>query len=294
MRGRARRLGCTWLAVVLAALSTEPARAADYERVRFASHDRARTAIEAHLALPSTPGPHPAIVMMHGCGGLVDSKRRPTSRYRQWTDVLTRAGYAAVMVDSYTPRGFPESCTQARPIRSAEDRAADAMGAVDFIRHDARFDATRLALIGWSNGSRAVLTAMAETYPGAHAFRTAIAFYANCTITLPGEAAWRPYAPLQVLIGELDDWTPAAACLTLARRTRANAGAPFDVSVYPGAHHGFDTPSSPVRYRETVLNSSKPGGGYGAHVGTHDPALLRAIDDVQALLAKAFAGLPPP
>ncbi len=275
-------------------LGAQPAAAADYERVRFASHDRTRTVIEAHLALPATPGPHPAVVMMHGCGGLVDSKGRPTSRYRQWADVLTRAGYAAVMVDSYTPRGFPESCTQSRPIRSAEDRAADAMGAVEFIRTDTRLDASRLALIGWSNGSRAVLTAMADAYTGAHAFRTAIAFYANCTITLPGKAKWRPYAPLHVLTGELDDWTPAAACLELAGRTNAAAAAPFEVTAYPGAHHGFDTPKSPVRYRDTVLNSSKPGGCCGAHVGTHDPARLRAIDDVQNLLGKAFADTAPP
>jgi dienelactone hydrolase len=45
---------------------------------------------------------------------------------------------------------------------------------------------------------------------------------------------------LLILIGEKDDWTPAAPCVKLAASTRATEH-PVAITVYPGAHHSFDS-----------------------------------------------------
>jgi dienelactone hydrolase len=67
-------------------------------------------------------------------------------------------------------------------------------------------------------------------------------------------------APALVLIGERDDWAPAAAYRRLAAhesdlgvmRDAAN-GTPIDLVVYPAATHGFHYRLPPPRYRGTCL-----------------------------------------
>jgi dienelactone hydrolase len=55
--------------------------------------------------------------------------------------------------------------------------------------------------------------------------------------------------------------------------------------VYPGAHHSFDAPATPIRYRPEVRNHSKPGDCSGATVGTDPAARADAIAEVTAFLA---------
>jgi dienelactone hydrolase len=67
----------------------------------------------------------------------------------------------------------------------------------------------------------------------AERFRAAVAYYPGC-ITLP-----RFTAPVAILIGEADDWTPAERCRDMVRHARPDS-APIAMTVYPGAHHAFD------------------------------------------------------
>ena len=58
--------------------------AADSGTVWFASED---VVLSADLKLPAGSGPFPAVVLMHGCGGVVNTERG-------WTEALRPAGYA--------------------------------------------------------------------------------------------------------------------------------------------------------------------------------------------------------
>ena len=49
-------------------------------------------------------------------------------------------------------------------------------------------------------------------------------------------------APTIILIGELDDWSPAKDCERWMER-RAGKGAPVKLVIYPGAYHSFDLPN---------------------------------------------------
>ena len=62
--------------------------------------------------------------------------------------------------------------------------------------------------------------------------------------------------PTLILIGELDDWTPARSAATLPKaattgeyRAQKGEGIPIEIIVYPGAYHDFDVPQSPARPR---------------------------------------------
>lgn len=65
-------------------------------------------------------------------------------------------------------------------------------------------------------------------------------------------------APLLILIGEKDDWTPALPCQKLAESSRTTVY-PVAITVYPGAHHSFDS-DRPVRYVAARVNRNAPGG----------------------------------
>ena len=66
------------------------------------------------------------------------------------------------------------------------------------------------------------------------------------------------------MIGEADDWTPAAPCRALADA----AGPAVRYIGYAGAYHGFDG-NGPVKLRTEVPNGVRPG--QGVHLGG-DPA----------------------
>ena len=160
-------------------------------------------------------------------------------------------GYVVLLVDSFTTRGIDEVCTGRHVLSPVRDRADDARGALRYLQARADVQADRIGLLGWSNGAAATLSVLFDRGTAQRDFRAAVAFYPNCTRNYPGGPDFRPYAPLYVLMGALDDWTPAAPCMTLVERAQA-AGAPIAIKVYPGAHHSFDAPATPLRYRPEV------------------------------------------
>lgn len=269
-----------------------PAAARDPGQVVTFSGDpregRAPARLEGVLALPEGAGPFPAVVMMHGCTGLRTRGGAIQGKLRFWADHLRGLGYATLLVDSFTPRGIDEVCTGRHMLSPVRDRADDARGALRYLqeRHDIRAD--RIALLGWSNGAAATLGVVFDAGSAERDFRAAVAFYPNCTRKYPGGPAFRPYAPLYILVGALDDWTPAAPCTEIVERARA-AGAPIAIKVYPGAHHAFDAPASPVRYRPEVKNHNRTDGDSGATVGTDPAARADAIVEVTRFLAAEVA-----
>jgi dienelactone hydrolase len=245
---------------------------------------RAAARVEGVLLRPEAPAPRPALVMLHGCTGLRTRAGGIQRKLGFWAEHLRGLGYVTLLVDSFTPRGIDEVCTGRRLLSPVRDRADDARGALRYLQGRPEVRPDRIGLLGWSNGAAATLSVLFDEGTVARDFRAAVAFYPNCTRNYPGGPAFRPYAPLYVLVGALDDWTPAAPCLALVDRARA-AGAPITIKVYPGAHHSFDAPATPIRYRPEVRNHSKPGDCSGATVGTDPAARADAIAEVTAFLA---------
>ncbi len=195
--------------------------------------------IDGFLTRPDGPGPFPAIVHLHGCGGLPDDVKRGANSLS--SDRLAAWGYVTLVVDSFTTRGINNTC-----LGELAPRTADAYGALAWLARQPFVDANRIAVIGFSAGGIATLS-IAESRDfelfeneGEHGFKAAVAFYPACM----SDNALK--IPTLILTGELDDWTPAAACrATAARRI---GGSPVKLIVYPGAHHAFDTPRPGRRY----------------------------------------------
>lgn len=198
----------------------------------------------------------PAVVLMHGCGGPVTRSGRIRPRERSWMERLAQAGYAALLVDSFNPRGVGSTC--GRPtegLSSILDRPFDAYAALRWLRARPGIDGDKVGLMGWSHGGESVLSAVSRRTldrlgvapPGG--FVTAAAFYPGCRRLL--KTKFRAAAPLLLHLGQADDWTPIGACEELVRQA-SGAGDDVTAFVYPGAHHGFDQPAGEVRQRKLV------------------------------------------
>lgn len=232
----------------------------------------------------------PVVVMLHGCGGMLNRQGEPSTRMHTYARLLNAQGWHAVAVDSLTPRGERELCTQRTGSRqiTMTQRRADALAALEWVAAQPGVDARRLALLGWSNGGSAVLASTNLNHPDvaqAHAalaaqgagLRMAAAFYPGCATE--AKRGYQPWAPTLLMLGLADDWTPASECAPLASDK-------VQIRQWEGAHHGFDGTAAVV-HRKDVPNGAHPG--QGVHVGGEPQARQEAQAALVKALAEAFA-----
>src|SRR6516162_11950203 len=55
--------------------------------------------LHASLFKPDGDGPFPVVIALHGCGGLSNQTEQVAPRYSDWTELLTKAGYAVLWPD---------------------------------------------------------------------------------------------------------------------------------------------------------------------------------------------------
>lgn len=260
-----------------------PAAAYKTEWVKFPALDQfngSSIELDALIYRPIGKGPFPALVLLHGCSGMYASSGDVTQSYLHWVELLAGNGYAALLVDSFSPRGYSRICElQDRPIRESRERVQDAYAALRWLEQREYVAKGRIGLLGWSNGGTGTLYAMRSTgrFRG---FRAAVAFYPGCRTLARSKTPYTPYAPTLILTGEADDWTPAEHCVALTAIAKKQ-GARLDIVTYPGAHHAFDRLNLPERYRPDVRNLSKPdrrGATVGGHAEAREKAIRHTLD----------------
>jgi dienelactone hydrolase len=205
-------------------------------------NDPAIKAISGALFKPSVAGPFPTVVYMIGCGG-IDS---PPIRAQQKVaiDHMLANGVAILIVDSFTPRNEPEGvCAKLDGEKAAFQYATrgsnDALAAVSVLKAMPEIDAKHIFLVGFSLGGISTLLATDSKNAASRDGGVAgvVAYYPLCYDGVD------PSVRTLVLIGEKDDWTPAAKCQAVTGKTN------FEVVVYPGATHVFNMPTEkPLDY----------------------------------------------
>ena len=284
-----RAKACLGVAVFVAYLSTNAATLAG-ELVRFESapvhvgqlqqrlaRERgeapkaASETIEGYLSKPEGEGPFSALVVLHGCDGLSKDAPKFVAQF------VTGLGYVSLTVDSFATRGIRNACTQDAP-RLLLTRQGDALGALSWLSSLPFVDSQRIAVIGYSQGAMVALQLasnhQAEIFdvPRDRKFKAAVAYYPLC-----GVASEELIVPALIMIGELDDWTPATDCERWMKR-RADRGAPVKLIVYPGAYHAFDSPAF------------ADGREYLGHWLKYDPAAAaRSVQEMRSFLAAQFS-----
>lgn len=198
----------------------------------------------------------PAMILIHGSDGIHDGTRAHAKRLRD-------LGVATLIVDSFTTRGVGSVAED--QIRITEQTMiADAYAALDLLASHPHIDPARIGIIGFSKGGTvAVYSASAKVRQwmarDAPEFAVHIALYPFCNVSVSDPATTG--APIYMLLGEKDDYTPARHCMTLQSEWNAAAGR-VNTSLYPGAAHSFDS-SDPV---------------------SHDPEAIKVVRDECRLL----------
>ncbi|HZR63211.1 MAG TPA: dienelactone hydrolase family protein [Xanthobacteraceae bacterium] len=241
--------------------------------------------LHATLYRPTGPGPFPAVVALHDCGGLTQRPNTLSQLYGAWAQHLVAHGFAVLFPDSFGSRGLGPQCrVRQSKARSSRERIADAdaarhwLQAQNFVRPD------RISLVGWASGGTATLWAVrpnAASRDGGADFRSAVAFYPGCRrLRL---TAWSARVPTLILIGSADDWTLAATCQQMVAGARGRS-ARAEIVVYPGAPHEFDRANAPLRLRTGLTHTASPSGE--AHRGTNPAARADALKRVPRFLAR--------
>ena len=240
--------------------------------------------IDATFVRPEGAGPFPAVVQLHGCGGL------EAQSYR-WARWFADHGYVALVVDSFGPRQVKGDCRSGPNEPPITARFDDAFGALRYLQARPDVRADRVAAIGWSQGGVYAMSVIngpslerarrrGVELP-AVGFAAAIGVYPGGCFSLVKEQVIRP---LLVLIGEADDWTPAAKCREMVDAMRSR-GADATIVTYPGAYHYFDVEGQRKEVLAEVENDSRPDG-HGATVSYQAEAAADAHRQIERFLGR--------
>jgi dienelactone hydrolase len=272
-------------AAMLACALASPCAFAAPQEASFNSLDG--TVLTAVVFQP-VGSPKGAVIALHGCGGLFATrgarKGLLNARHQAMADLLVAQGYSVVFPDSLTPRGESELCTQKIGTRKIDqtERRADTLGALVWVAAQSWAQPQHLALLGWSHGGSAVLSATDSTRADVRGIgvrpAVAVAFYPGCSAAL--KSSYQHSAPLVMMLGEKDDWTPPGPCIELGKTVAA------EVNVYADSYHDFDNPVGQVQLRADVPNGVNPGKG--VHAGPNPAARVQAYARLLEVLKNAF------
>lgn len=212
------------------------------------------TMVDGYLFRPEGDAHRPAVVFLHGCGGLFSrTTGQMHSRELDWSKRFVEMGYTVLMVDSFSPRQITQMCSpQAFKQTVYIERPKDAYGALRYLQTQPFVRPDRIAVVGWSQGGGVALLSIRADSLGRPAelplgdFRAAVAFYPSACDERIHRLPWTSDIPTLVLIGDRDNWTLPGPCKQFADAAAAR-GSDIRIQIYPGAHHDFDWPNLPVK-----------------------------------------------
>jgi dienelactone hydrolase len=230
------------------------------------SHKDLASILTPHFQISKPPGdgPFPAVIRFPGGSGsaflpngdicLVDVN---------WADYFVSLGYACILVDSYTGRGYSTGSKFGVPERSGDVLAAlTEVSKLPFVKPD------QLVIMGHSHGGWAIMSLLAmdlnkKLPPNLSAYsaksmvgvKGAIVLYPYCPGLDSGGNDWNNSIKTLVLMGGKDRLTKA--CLrTLSILKEKNK--PVTFHVYPSAYHSYDESPEDFKKISEWFEDAKP------------------------------------
>ena len=218
--------------------------------------------IGGELRLPAGLSRVPAVILIHGSGGVGANVDR-------WAQELNEIDVAALLLDCFTGRGIVQTITDQSQLASLA-MIMDAYRALDLLSKHPRIDASRIAIMGFSKGGFAALYASLNRFQRMHGptgveFAAYIPFYPSCYTTYIDDEQVSS-RPIRVFHGTADDYVSIEPCRNYLERLH-RAGKDVQLTEYTGARHAFDNPlyTKPLSLPDAVTTNQcprkeRPGG----------------------------------
>ncbi|MEJ2008074.1 MAG: dienelactone hydrolase family protein [Acidobacteriota bacterium] len=237
-----RRIGLLTCLVLIFGFFSSAQAAVKTETVHFKSGPET---VNAYLAMPGSPGMHPALVVIQEWWGLNDWVKEQARDFAE-------QGYVALAPDLYhgkvatTPaeaRKLMQSMPRERAIR-------DLMAGYDFLAMMPNVNKAKIGSIGWCMG-------------GGYSLQLAIhePRLAACVVNYgslvkdPAEIK-KIQAPMLGNFGADDRGIPPSAVHAFEKAMQA-AGKEFDAKIFDGAGHAFENPNNKAGYRPEAAKEAR-------------------------------------
>ena len=160
----------------------------------------------------------------------------------EYMEMYRNMGLATFELKSFSSRDVSSTVGSQVEVTMAS-MIFDSYKALDTLSNHPNIDKDNVSITGWSLGGGVALFSAWENLVNAinpkNNFAAHLPIYPPCFIKKTNSMIFTD-APIHILIGELDDWTPALACeelVDMVEETKSN----INVTVYENSHHGFDS-----------------------------------------------------
>lgn len=191
--------------------------------------------VSYQLHIPTSgAAPYPAVILAHGSGGVNES-------LEPWKQFFMKRGFVVAIPDSYKGR-IAGNVLESQSRLHAYLHIVDVVALSDVLRKDPRIAPQKIITIGFSRGGVAALHSAftpfyrpitGQTEP----FAAHIAFYPACNYPYLTQAFSK--APVLVLMGAKDDFTPSQFCVQALAKNKA-AGLNVRWEILEGGYHSLD------------------------------------------------------
>ena len=153
-------------------------------------------------------------------------------------------GIATFQLQSFESRGI-ESTVGSQTEVTIAAIVLDSYRALDLLAQNSKIDANKVAITGWSLGGGVSLFSgwnpVIDKINPKNNFAAHLPLYPPCFVK-PRKMDFVK-TPIHILIGELDDWTPASACEDLINDLHKTSDEydNINITIYEDSHHSFDS-----------------------------------------------------
>ena len=164
-----------------------------------------------------------------------------SAHHKEYMEIYRSIGIATFELKSFSSRDVTSTVGSQSDVTTAM-MVLDSYNALDALAEHPNIDINRVAITGWSlGGGVSLFTAwkkIVDSIGSSNRFIAHLPIYPPCFIE-PENIKFTD-SPIHILIGELDDWTPASACENLVNEM-SKIKDNIDITVYSESHHSFDS-----------------------------------------------------
>ena len=166
----------------------------------------------------------------------------------EYMKMYQEIGFATFELNSFQSRNITSTVGSQVEITTAA-MILDAYRAFEKLAKHPNIDKDKVSITGWSLGGAVTLFSawkpVKEAITSYLKFASHLAFYPPCFFD-PENTEFTD-SPIHILIGELDNWTPANPCRSFLNKISNKSN--VDLTIYANSHHSFDS-EEPVTFNE--------------------------------------------